>query len=206
MNDQERTDRTNSDNSGFTAPVGAPGQDVSRASKAVLDAWLGRQQEPPPWRALYDQLLAETILVEDSTGKLRRRPRWNWRRALYIAWRCVPPALREPKTEQGLATLLGLTNTRTIRAWREKDPEIEERIASLPREMLMDHVSAVMSALVTVASEADSKGYQDRRLFLEMTGHYKPRSVQEIAGEGGGDLNITMKWNDATATDQPDPA
>ncbi|MCL4864132.1 MAG: hypothetical protein KJZ93_32285 [Caldilineaceae bacterium] len=190
MNRQADTERTNSDFSGFTAPANAPGQDASRAGKASLDAWLEGQEESPPWRTLYEDLLVETVIVEDSDGKTRRRPRWDWRRALYIAWRCVPPALREPKTEQELASLLGLTNTRTIRAWREKDPEIEERIAKLPKTLLMDHVSAVMVALVTVASEADAKAHPDRKLFLEMTGHYKPRSVQEIAGEGGGPVQV----------------
>jgi hypothetical protein len=176
MPDQEDTNQTNSDNSGFTAPPNAPGQAISHASKASLDDWLGEQREQPTWRALYDQLLQERT----EQG----RPRWDWRKALYIAWRCVPPALREPRYESELATLLGLTNTRTIRQWREKDPEIDERIAALPRELLMDHVSAVMSALVTVASSPAPQAHPDRKLFLEMVGEYKPK--------GGLDLNVNV--------------
>lgn len=172
MSDQSNPNGGNSDNSGFTAPPNAPGQDVSRLSKAALDAWLSGQGEPPEWLGLYEQLLSER--TEEG------RPRWDWRKALYIAWRCVPPSFRQPRYEHELATLLGLTNTRTIRQWRERDPGIEERIAELPRQMLMDHVSAVLSALVTVASDADPKAHADRKLFLEMTGQYKPRSVQDL--------------------------
>lgn len=176
MSDQETLTGGNSDNSGFTAPPNAPGQAVSHATKAQLDDWLWLQTEQPTWRSLYEQLLQERT----EHGK----PRWDWRKALYIAWRCVPPALREPRYESELATRLGLTNTRTIRQWREKDPEIDKRVAELPRQMLMDHVSAVMSALVIVASDADPKSHPDRKMFLEMVGEYKPR--------GGLDLNVNL--------------
>jgi hypothetical protein len=168
-----------SENSGLTAPPNAPGQAESRASKERLDALIAARYEQPddeadstepyPWEELYYRLMAE--VAKGDNGKTR--PRWDWRRALYIAWRCVPPLLRVPRYEHELATqLLGLTNTRTIRGWREKDPEIDKRIAALPKELLINHLSAVMAALVAVASDPDPKAYQDRKLFLEMTGQY----------------------------------
>jgi hypothetical protein len=188
MSNQGDLNQTNSDNSGFTAPANAPGQAESHRSKAELDDWLGEQREQPTWRALYDQLLQERT----EQG----RPRWDWRTALYIAWRCVPPALREPRYEHDLATLLGLTNTRTIRQWREKDPQIDERIAALPRELLMDHVSAVMSALVTVASSPAPQAHPDRKLFLEMVGEYRTRSSVALMGEDDGPVVIKVVYDD----------
>lgn len=175
--------------SGFTAPANAPGQTESRLYKAAVDSWLSEQEQQPAWRALYDELLTERT----EAG----RPRWDWRRALYIAWRSVPPMLREPKYERGLIGILGLTSTRTIRQWREKDPGIEERIAALPREMLLDHVSGVMAALVQVASDASPQAHPDRKLFLEMTGYYTPKSKQENTG----DVTFRVEYGDDGSDD-----
>lgn len=163
------------DEVGFTAPENASGQAESRASKAALEALLATM-EPPAWRAIYEDLLRERSEVLDEKGKPtgRTRPRWDWRKALYIAWSCVPREKRWPKFERELAGLLGLTSTSTIRHWRERDPEIDEFIRRLPQQMLLEHVSDVFDALVSVAKTADPKAFQDRRLFLEMTGNYQP--------------------------------
>jgi hypothetical protein len=81
-----------------------------------------------------------------------------------------------------VAALLGLSNTRTMRHWREQDPEMGERIARLPTEMLLGHVADVFDALVKVAKDPDPKCFQDRRLFLELTGNYRP----------SGNVNLSM--------------
>lgn len=187
----------NSDNAGFTAPAAAPGQAESRESKVRLDKlleerldgllearrvkpadeWETASPEPVAWEEMYYALLAE----RRDNG----RARWDWRKALYIAWNCVPSSKRWPKHEIQLIELLGLTNTRTLRQWKEKDAEIEERIVAGPKRLLMGHVADVMEALVTVAKRTDEKAHQDRKLFLEMTGQYTPKAKAELTGEGG---------------------
>jgi len=160
---------------GFTAAVLAPGQQESRSAKAALDAWLAGLDAGarPEWEAVWQELMAERVV--DERG--RPRPRWDWRKALYIAWCVLPADRRRPATVHELATQrLGLRDTATIRHWRAKDPEIDERIASLPRRLLLGHVATVLDALVTVAKEPDPRSFQDRRLFLEMTGQYSPRT------------------------------
>lgn len=163
---------------GFTAPVGAPGQDVSRMMKAEFDQRLAgmqlRDELPPRWLELYDALL-------DERGEDGKR-RWDWRKALYIAWHCTPREQREPQTVGGLAKRLGVA-TSTMRAWRAKDAEIERRIAELPRLLLMDHLASVYEAVATLASTPDPKTFPDRRLFLELTGQYSPRTGVEFGGE-----------------------
>lgn len=190
----------NSDNSGFTAPENVPGQAESRASKARLDALLdARRARPEPevevadpaplaWEAMYYDLLAE----KDEDG----RARWDWRKALYIAWNCVPTSKRWPRHEVQLIDLLGLTNTRTIRQWKQNDPEIEKRIQEGPKALLMGHVADVLEALVKVATDSDPKAHQDRKLFLELTGQYKPRGVVEVANDGNEPLSIALTWGD----------
>lgn len=185
----------NSGISGFTAPGNAPGQAVSRASKERLEgllaarlapaesSWAEASAEPVAWEAMYRDLLEERT----PDGKLR----WDWRKALYIAWCCVPTGQRWPKYEYELATeFLGLTNTRTIREWKLKDLEIEERIAAGPKRLLLGHVADVLEALVAVATQADAKAHQDRKLFLELTGQYKPAGKVELTGDGGGPIDV----------------
>lgn len=154
---------------GFTTSPLAPGQVESRLAKRDMDRWLATLQErreaPPAWLEFYDALL-------DERGEDGRR-RWDWRKALFIAWSCVPRQQRQPRTLTELASMLGLRPS-AIRKWRAADPEIEERISSGPRRMLMEHVADVFDALVKVASEADPRAFQDRRLFLEITGNYHP--------------------------------
>jgi len=185
----------NSEIAGFTAPFNAPGQAESRASKERLDGllvarrlrpeptWEAATEEPVAWEALYRDLLEERT----AEGKQR----WDWRKALYIAWCCVPTRQRWPKYEYELATeFLGLTNTRTIREWKRKDPEIETRIAEGPKRLLLGHVADVLEALILVATQADAKAHQDRKLFLELTGQYKPAGKMELTGEGGGPIDV----------------
>lgn len=192
MKDKPIQKDENSDNSGFTAPENVPGQAESRASKARLDAlldarrarpeeaWEEASPEPVAWEAMYYDLLAEK--TEEG------RARWDWRKALYIAWNCVPSSKRWPKYEIELIDLLGLTNTRTIRQWKQNDPEIEKRIQEGPKALLMGHVADVLEALVKVATQADPKAHQDRKLFFEMTGQYKPAGKVEVTGEDGGPI------------------
>lgn len=166
---------------GFTASPALPGQAESKASKAALGTWLGEQQRqgaaPPPWLELYDDLLEE----RGPDGKQR----WDWRKALFIAWSCVPRGQRAPKTLTELASILGVRPS-TVRKWRLHEPEIVERISQGPRRMLLEHVADVYAALVEVATQADPRAFQDRRLFLEMTGDYRPSA--SVALDGRMDL------------------
>lgn len=162
---------------GFQRAANVPGQAQSRESKSKLDVWLERQESKPAWLRTYQELVSER--TEKNT------PRWDWRKALYIAWSCLPRSKRNPATEQDLADLLGLANTATIRKWKANDPEINARIQEMPRLMVLDAVGDVMEALVSVAKTSAPQAHPDRKLFLEIAGVYVPRSKQEHTGEDG---------------------
>lgn len=171
--------------SGFLLPENVPGQASSREHKARLDSLLEARRarpelqletasnEPAPWEDFWRDLM------EEKTAEGKRR--WDWRKALYIAWHCVPTSKRWPKHKYELMDMLGV-NDATARKWRQVDPEIDERIASGPKRLLGDHVANVLEALVTVAEKAEASSFQDRKLFLEMTEQYKPKG--ELALEG----------------------
>lgn len=172
------------DNAG--AELAVPGGDLTHpAARAELDAWLAQREKELDWARYWRELCTERALVLgrdgepvlNERGQARERLRWGWRKAAYIAWAATPKALREPKTLEELAQLLGLASAGTIRNWRRKDPGIAERIAELPRQFLAERVPDVMAALGMVASLPDPRAHQDRRMFLEMVGEYSPKGL-----------------------------
>lgn len=176
------------DEQGFTASANVPGQATSREVKPLFEAWLNGLVERSDdddvrrfheeFRLLYDELLNERELVLDAqgqpevtrSGKVRTRPARDWRKAAYEAWSSLPSSVRQPKTLTELADQLGLASASTIRHWRRNDPEIESRFKTRLTQRLLAYAPDVLMALVAVASDPDSKGHQDRKLFLEMTG------------------------------------
>lgn len=179
---------------GFTAPPDAPGQAASVASKTALDAWAEEQaKETEPGRAVWMPLYQE--LLDEQTGK-PQSARWDWRKCLYVAWRCAPATLRWPLTVDELARFMGLRNTATIRHWRLKDPTIEQRIADLRVYLVDRHVSDLLFASLDCALHQAEKGFQDRKMLLEIANVYKPKTTQEITGADGGPVRTLTELSD----------
>lgn len=111
----------------------------------------------------------------------------NWRIAVYIAWASSPVEGRVPSSQAELASgVLGLKSDRSIRKWREKQPEIDETIAAMQSTPLMRYRRDVFEALATSAMTPDSKNAPDRRTFLTMTGDLKAAQSVELTGKDGG--------------------
>ena len=156
----------------FPATVQTPGQRESRESYALL---LKRKTKPLWWED-YLELRARGL---------------DWRKAAYVAWASAPTRARWPKTLEQLATdVLGLRSDRTIRKWKENNPDLEDMITLVQIAPMLRHRRDVIDALVAVAVRKDPEAHRDRKLFLEMTGDYKPRQVREMTGEGGGPIDF----------------
>lgn len=182
------------ESTGFTAPANAPGQAESRAGKTALDVYLDALEKRPAWTTIYEDLMSEHVEVESG----KHRQRWDWRKALYIAWSVVPREHRQPKTEQELASLMRLASTRVFRKWKAQDPEIEERIVKLPKQLLTSHTADVYDALVTVATQATPGAHQDRKLFLELVGEYQ----NKLAVTGANDGPVRVQYDLGQLTDE----
>ena len=167
----------------FPASEKTPGQAESRAAFELL-----RRDErvlQAPWWEDYHRLRAEG---------------WDWRKAVYIAWAASPVRTRWPRNQEELATeCLGLLSDRTIRKWRQNEPAMLERIVLMQAEPLMAHRRDVIDALVTVASDPIPQAHQDRKLFLEMTGDYTPRSKSEVDVDGEVGLWTITEWREDRA-------
>ncbi len=163
----------------FPASEATPGQKESRTARA---AFL-EQRAVCPWWQDYLELRVEG---------------WDWRKAAYIAWKASPAKSRWPKTKAELATILGLASDRVIRKWVEKEPAIEERVAKMQIEPLMEHRADVIQHLIDLASTGSERyAFQYQKIFLTMTkdlggGKQDPKSgAGAQPGAAGGANTLT---------------
>lgn len=151
--------------------VPLPGMD------AEIDAYSEAQLRSREVRRLFESQAGAEPWMEDYWDLLAEG--WDWRQAVYMLWATQPADGRSPKTQAELATqVLGLRSDRVIRDWREKNPAIDVRIRQLQLSMLTKHRADVLATLVAMAKTEDYKAHQDRKLFLEMTGDYVPKSIR----------------------------
>lgn len=110
---------------------------------------------------------------------------WPWRVAVYIAWAAQPKAYRYPETQELLATnCLGLNSDRAISTWRKRNPAIDDTVAILQGALIFEALPDAYDAMIKVATDADYKGHQDRKLLFEMAGVYTPRISAELSKRG----------------------
>jgi len=151
----------------FPASEATPGQRESRlAYKQLLES------KRPAWWEDYLELRAAGI---------------DWRKAAWIAWASSPVKGRWPETQEELATeVLGLKTARTIRKWREKNPELDDQVSLFQTAPLFKHRRDVIDALIKVASDPDHRSAGDRKTYFRMT-----NDLQEeirLTGARGGPL------------------
>jgi hypothetical protein len=159
---------------------------ISEAARSALEAkagkGLGASLAPlraPDWFQDY------LMLIEHG---------WPWRVATYIAWASSPKNGRKPETLQDLARdVLGLKGPRVIYTWRIKYASIDTVVAMMQAAPLFEHRRDVLQALTAMAKKEDYKAHNDRKLYLEMTGDYVPRSVVGVGkmAKGGAIENLS---------------
>lgn len=149
-------------NTAYPANEATPGQAQSRQARK---RFLQEHADACPWWQEYLELRLEG---------------WDWRKAAYIAWAASPSAGRWPATQQELATaILGMRSDRSVRNWKRKYPEMDERVATLQIAPLMQHRRDAINALVESTKIVGNKGAPDRRTYFQLTGDLKAKS-----GEG----------------------
>ncbi len=109
---------------------------------------------------------------------------WPWRIAAWVAWSTMPKNKRWPKTQNELATdILGLGSDRVIAQWRKRFPTLDQLIADLQADEMLDARADVFHALKVSASTPDYKHSPDRRLYLTMSGDYVDHAKLELSGK-----------------------
>lgn len=104
---------------------------------------------------------------------------WDWRKALYVAWAKLPIRGRWPRTQEELAEVLGLRSARTIRKWRERNPGIDFLVSQARAGVITERTVEVLNKSFEVATAEGYKGFNDRKMLLEIDGVY--RQKQDIS-------------------------
>lgn len=118
-----------------------------------------------------------------------RNERYTHSVALWAAWRAYPDSETRkkvglPATQKALADRLGVS-ARTLRKYPHKYPEVlSSAQAALADSILGEYVGPALTALGETAATSGREGYADRRLLLEITGIYTPKSKQDITSGG----------------------
>ena len=154
----------------FPALPEVPGQEESRSAYATLQALTEVYPEEVAWFEAYRGL---------------REQSWEWRKAALIAWLAMPATL-----ELLARDVLGLKSARTIRKWRENQPEIDLAVEKVRVGILGDRLSDVMFAWETVAAMPDPAAHRDRITYLEWQKVYKGKVGLELSGEDGGPVQV----------------
>lgn len=180
----KRTTKKRTDSAtAFRAQAQAPGQPRSHESFEAFE----QNHELAGWWADYVHLRNEGV---------------TWRVAVYIAWASSPIQRRWPATLKGLATtVLGLKSDKVIYKWRKSNPDIDMQVEAFRAEPLLRYRSDVLFALIDVASTPDPQSHPDRKLYLEMTGDYKPRQALEMTGAEGGPVRTLNLGDVASLSD-----
>lgn len=145
-------------------------------SEAARKAWETLTPDPSPEGRGEKAAWFEDYMLLIQQG-------WPWRVAAYIAWAGTPKIGRWPRTLQELATqVLGLTSERVVYTWRRKYPTIDTVVSQMLSKPLFEARPDVFQALIENASSPDYKTFNDRKLFLEITGDYVPKSKLQLSG------------------------
>ncbi len=178
---------------------------ISEAARKLLEAQAsigpkgkdGLRPKEPAWFREYMNLIEQG---------------YPWRVACYMAWASSPKIGRWPESIEKLATdILGLKSARVIYTWRKKRPKLDTLVGMLQGAPLWEHRRDVLDALATMAMQPDYKAHNDRKLFLELTGDYVPRSLVGLgkASADGGLAEMSdselRRWAGDSPTPSPSP-
>jgi hypothetical protein len=92
-----------------------------------------------------------------------------WKIAAYVAWASIPKHDRNPSTQDEFAKqVLGLNSDRQISEWRKKYP-IDQMVADLSGEMLLQYRPGVFEAIGWGASQKSYRAAAQQQLFVELS-------------------------------------
>lgn len=120
-------------------------------------------------RILFQQKL-EGVIWADVFFMLVDDEGWYWRDAAYIAWKSVPRDIREPKLLMDFSRYIGMGKS-GMSGRLAKNPLIEQRVtAGLLQNKILPRLDEVIDASIEVATTAGYKGFNDRKMLLQMGG------------------------------------
>lgn len=153
--------------------AGAAALSVDEIKLRSMASRIALEGEPPAYFEQYHRLINAGV---------------PWRIAAFVAWSSVPKQYRTPATQDEFARqVLGLTSDRRIADWRKTFP-IDQMIADLQGESLMQWRPAVFDAIGWGASQRDYKAAAQQRLFVELSGDMPNKKIDLNPNRAAQDL------------------
>lgn len=115
----------------------------------------------------------------DGRGQHNVIPITDFRKQTFLHWLCTPPKEREPKTQELLASQLGI-GRETLSRWKE-DKEFLEAWEKLYLKTIgnPERKQKIMDTLYKTATDPDDpKHVQAAKQYFEIEGSVKPAKMQ----------------------------
>ena len=139
--------------------------DEVQLRKDLAEAFI---QHPSHWEKDDQGNPVKPYWLDQAISLHEGKMRFPFRAAVLAAWLCTPKKYRYPKTQDGLADLLGLSSDRQFTVWMARNPQIKAIAHSAWKENALDHLNDSMEAMFEVAAQPDYKGKGDRELHFKV--------------------------------------
>lgn len=143
---------------------------------------------PARIRTAKEQVEEVNIQIEETISEVDMQIAMSAQLSSVIAF-MIDPA-NAGKKQYEMAKELGI-NKNTISRYLQ-NPAIRERLATIRKTLLHDHMGNILQASIDTASTAGKEGFQDRRLLLEMAGDI---GAKNNAGEQQKPTAIKVEFN-----------
>ena len=169
-------------------------------ARAQWEAWL--QQAPERIEDEKTDAYAERCelrerlhsLYRDMIEFLRQQERTGgntWALAAFAVWRALPKQLRQPRTQNELALLLGFTSDNVFYKWMNQHPELFQASSAGMEAMLREFLPDIMWASIQSAKHGGTQGFQDRKMLMTMAGMTTDKSERTLVGDKDRPIALT---------------
>jgi len=156
----------------WTCPLRSDG----RSERKTASTWEG-----------VNTLVAENVSAGQNVDEYK--PTTNERKLIEAL--CNPENRKLNVTE--LCKVVGISREAYYRMFRK--PQFVEYYKRVQFEAVKQSAAKVLAATIEYAIN-EPKCHQDRKMILEMAGLYTEKVKQEITGEGGGPIGVTVIFSD----------
>jgi len=169
-------------------------------ARSEWEAWLQqapeRIEDEEPERYAERCELRERLhsLYRDMIEYLRQQEKRGgntWALAAFAVWRSLPKQLRQPRTQNELAALLGFTSDNVFYKWMNQYPELFITSSAGMEAMIREFLPDVLWASIASAKHGGTQGFQDRKMLLTMGGMVTDKSERTIVGDKDRPIAVT---------------
>lgn len=169
-------------------------------ARSEWEAWLqqaperGDDEQPETYTDRCELRERLHSLYRDMIEYLRQQDKRGgntWAMAAFAVWRSLPKQMRQPRTQNELATLLGFTSDNVFYKWMNQYPDLFQTSTAGMEAMLREFLPDIMWASIHSAKHGGTQGFQDRKMLMTMAGMMTDRSERTLVGDASRPVVVT---------------